>query len=550
MLTKLSIKNYALIEQLDVQFNDGFSIITGETGAGKSILLGALGLVLGKRADTTYLKNTDQKCIVEAEFNIQSYNLESFFTDEDLDYENVTIIRREILPSGKSRAFINDTPTTLTVLNRLSQQLIDIHSQHQTLALSETKYQFEILDTLSSNKEIIASFQRGLSIYNSLKKELEELIETQANEQQQYEYNSHLLQELETANLQEDEQETIESELEVLNNVELIKTNLSESIQLNESEDFGLLSLINQLKTKIGQISSFSSQYDSLFERINSLDIELKDVVNELEISNESVVFSQSELERLSDRLQLIYDLLKKHQVTSIIELNEVQSQLSDKVSLVENSSEIIKNKEKEIAKIVENLDKLATRIHNNRKKVIPKFTKELEQMLSNLGMENSRFKFDLNTSDSYQSNGKDELKLYYSANKGENFGELKKIASGGELSRIMLSIKSILSSYVNLPTIIFDEIDTGVSGEVSNKMADIMSEMSGNMQVISITHLPQVAAKGKHHYKVYKTNDNDKTLTRLKLLSVNERIEEIAEILGGKTLSASALAHAKELLN
>ena len=550
MLTKLSIKNFALIEQLSVDFNNGFSIITGETGAGKSILLGALSLVLGKRADATYLKNNSEKCIIEAEFNIQQYNLETFFEVEDLDFESNTIIRREILPSGKSRAFINDTPTTLSVLNLLSQKLIDIHSQHQTLELSSTRYQFEILDALASNNELIISYKSNLVTYTKLQKQLGELINSQENFTQQYDYNLHLYEELETSNLVDGEQEEVERELQLMNNVELIKNNLLESIQIYNNEDVGINNSINLVTSKIAQISTFSDHYNELLNRIQSLEIELKDIVQELENSNENVSYSKEEIDRLSDRLQLIYDLLKKHNVLSISDLLDVKEVLLEKVQLVQNSSKIIEQKEKEVSSIASELNEKAVKIHNNRQTIIPKFVKELGNILSDLGMENSRFKFELSSSDSFLSNGKDELKLFYSANKGENFGELKKIASGGELSRIMLSIKSILSSYTQLPTIIFDEIDTGVSGEVSNKMAEIMKRMSSYMQVMSITHLPQVAAKGEYHYKVYKQEIAGNTVTQLKMLSRKERIEEIAEILDGKNVSASALAHAKELLN
>ncbi len=550
MLTTLSIKNYALIEELTVTFDNGFSVITGETGAGKSILLGALGLVLGKRADSTFLKNSDQKCIVEAEFNIQNYDLESFFTDEDLDFEAATIIRREILPNGKSRAFINDTPTMLGVLNSLSEKLIDIHSQHQTLALSDTNFQFKIIDVLASNEQNVSSYKRGLSLYNTLKKELEELKASQSEVTQQYEYNLYLFTELETADLKVGEQEEIEKDLDVMNNVELIKSSLTESLQIIDNDELGINGLIGLLKSKLSQISSFSDEYNGFFERIESVEIELKDIIQELERSNESVSFNPTEIEKLSDRLQLIYDLSKKHIVNSISELLEMQESLSEKVDQVENLTKVVSKKKKEIDKVVADLDKLAMTIHKNRKSTIPKFTKKLELILQSLGMENARFQFNLSFNQGFLSNGKDELKLLFSANKGENYGELKKVASGGELSRIMLSIKSILSDYIKLPTIIFDEIDTGVSGEISNKMSDIMQQMSSNMQVMSITHLPQIAAKGIHHYKVYKEDLQNRTVTQLKLLSDNERVNEIAEMLGGKSLTDSALAHAKELLS
>lgn len=550
MLTSLSIKNYALIHKLQVSFDDGFSIITGETGAGKSILLGALGLVLGKRADVSYLKDATQKCIIEAQFNIAGYDLQSFFETEDLDYENLTILRREILPSGKSRAFINDTPTTLNVLSSLSKKLIDIHSQHQTLELSDTQFQFKIIDALASNESKIASYKRGLVLYNNLQKELQNIETKQIEARQQHEYNLHLFNELETADLKEGDQEIIESTLEKLNNVETIKLSLEEAFQIAENEEVGIIGMLNSFKVKLQNIAAFSDEYKLLFERIQSLEIEFKDIVTEVESSNEDVQYNPSELEKLNDELQMIYDLLKKHSVASITELLVIQEALSEKVYEVENSSKIIGEKKKEIEKVSIDLNKLAKTIRKNREAVIPKFKSKLEMILKNLGMENARFKFELLPTESFLSNGKDELTLLFSANKGTNFGELKKIASGGELSRIMLAVKSILASYINLPTIIFDEIDSGVSGEISNKMGDIMQQMSTDMQVMSITHLPQIAGKGKHHFKVYKEEVSGQIITQLKKLSSDERISEIAEMLGGKDLSDVAKAHAKELLN
>ena len=550
MLTSLSIKNYALIQELHVTFDEGFSIITGETGAGKSILLGALGLVLGKRADVSYLKDTTQKCFIEAQFNIRDYELKSFFDTEDLDYEELTILRREILPSGKSRAFINDTPTTLNVLTSLSEKLIDIHSQHQTLELSDTKFQFKIVDALASNQSKIASYKRGLVLYNQLQKEMSHIESKQQEAKQQYEYNLHLFNELELADLKEGEQEKIETTLDKLNNVETIKLSLDESYQIAENEEFGIVSLINTFKVKLQQIAPLSEKYKELFDRAQSLEIEFKDIVSEVENANEEVQYNPSEIEKLNDKLQMIYDLQKKHSVATITELLTIQETLSEKVYEVENSSKILNEKKKEIEKVSVDLNKLAKTIRKNRETVIPKFKLKLETILKSLGMENARFEFKLSATDLFLSNGKDELKLLFSANKGANYGELKKIASGGELSRIMLAVKSILASYINLPTIIFDEIDSGVSGEISNRMGDIMQQMSKDMQVISITHLPQIAGKGLHHFKVYKEDVSGQIITQLKRLDNNERISEIAEMLGGKELSDAAKAHARELLN
>lgn len=550
MLTNLSIKNYALIDSLSVNFRDYLSTITGETGAGKSILLGALGLVLGKRADISTLKDVDKKCIIEAKFLISNYQLEGFFDENDIDFENETIIRREIAPSGKSRAFVNDTPTTLQVLQDLSEKLIDVHSQHQTHQLSDVNFQFQIIDALAGNAPKIESYKRGLKLFTQLSKELDELKKNQEAATQNYEYNLHLYEELKKAKLQPDEQEVIEQSLDKLNNIEEIKLNLSEAQSLALSEEIGLQSLLNKFLASIHKISSFSSEYKAIHERILSVKIEFDDIAGEIENFYENVDFDPLELQKLNDRLQLIYNLQKKHAVTTIAELLQKQEELSVKVDAVENSSAAILEKENEISSVAEKIDKLAKSIFDDREKVIPILVSKLENSLENLGMENTRFNFNIKHTKQYFQNGKDELQLFISANKGANFGELKKIASGGEMSRIMLSVKAILSEYLKLPTIIFDEIDTGVSGDVSTKMADIMEQMSANMQVITITHLPQIAAKGKQHYKVYKEDIENNIMTKLKELTKNERIEEIAEMLGGKNITSTAIEHAKQLLN
>lgn len=550
MLVNLSIQNYALINRLSINFTDGLTTITGETGAGKSILLGALGLVLGKRADLSSLQNTEQKCVVEATFSIENYNLQEIFEKENLDYEPQTIIRREILSSGKSRAFVNDTPVTLSVLNTLKSKLMDIHSQHQTLELSDTNFQFSIVDALAKNQKRVASYKRGLKKYNSLLKELEVLQENQNTANQQYQYNLHLFEELEQARLEANEQSILEENLDKLNNIEDIKLNLSEALQIAINDEIGVQSLLYSLENNLRKISDFSKQYDTLSSRITSIKIELDDIVSELENANEEVDFNPNELEKINDRLQLIYSLQKKHQVSSVKELLNVYEELSAKVEQVENASEIINKKQAEIDDVASKLDDVAQLISVEREKVIPKLQKELEHLLTELGMPNARFSIKVLPSKNYLSNGKNELEFLFSANKGGNFGELKKVASGGELSRIMLSVKKILSENIHLPTIIFDEIDTGVSGEVSNKIATIMQQMSNNMQVITITHLPQIASKGKQHYKVYKKDVKGTTTSNLKELSYEQRITEIAEMLSGKEISESALSHAKELLN
>jgi len=550
LLASISIQNYALINQLSIDFTDGLSIITGETGAGKSILLGALGLVLGNRADVSTLKDTSKKCVVEAHLAISNYHLQDFFTSVDLDYEPQTILRREILPSGKSRAFVNDTPVTLSVLNELKSKLIDVHSQHQTLELSDTNFQFHIIDALAKNSVKLASYQRGLKQLHVYQRELQELETSQREANQQYDYNLHLFNELNEAKLIVDEQEELEEKLEKLNNVEEIQLNLSEAVHLATTDEIGIQTLLYTLENRMQKIAPYSKEYEEISNRITSVKIELDDIVSELEDATESIDSNPVELEQLNDRLQLLYNLQKKHYVNSVAELLAIQKVLAEKVDQVENAEQVINQKLKQIDEVSTKLNEVANQISTTRKKILPNLKKELEHLLSDLGMPEACFSIELSTSDTFLSNGKDKLSFLFSANKGGSFGELKKVASGGELSRIMLAIKKILSENIQLPTIIFDEIDTGVSGEISNKIAKIMQEMSQQMQVITITHLPQIAAKGNQHYKVYKEDVAGVTTTNLKQLSEDERIVEIAEMLSGKKISESAITHAKELLN
>ena len=550
MLVSISIKNYALINELHIDFSSGLSIITGETGAGKSILLGALGLVLGNRADSSSLKNTTTKCVVEAIISIDTYSLQDFFETEDIDYESNTILRREILPSGKSRAFVNDTPVTLLVLTALRARLIDIHSQHQTLQVSDQKFQFQLMDAVANNESKLASYKSGLASYTKEKKRLEEIQLAQREASLQYDYNSHLYNELLEAKLIEDEQELLEEKLDKINNVEEIKQNLSEALQLTTDENIGIQNLLFSLEQKLAKIASYSGEYQELLDRISSVKIESDDIVGEIETAYESVDFNPTEAEQLNDRLQLIYNLQKKHYVNTISELLTIQSELFKKVNTVENAEQSLLDQETIVKGIANKLDAVALKISDARSKIILKLSKQLADILADLGMPHARFQIKNTLSENYYKNGKDSLEFLFSANKGGQYGELKKVASGGELSRVMLAIKKILSENSQLPTIIFDEIDSGVSGEISNKMAHIMSQMSQKMQVITITHLPQIAAKGNQHYKVFKEEVNNITTTNLKQLSEDERIVEIAEMLSGKNISDTALTHAKELLN
>ena len=550
MLTSLSINNFALIDKLGINFSDGFSIITGETGAGKSILLGALGLVLGKRADLTSLKNKDEKCIIEAHFQISNYNLHSFFEANDIDYEAETIIRREILPSGKSRAFINDSPVNLQELQDLSLYLIDIHSQHQTQELSQETFQFQIIDAVANNVDVIASYSTILKSYKKDKSQLTILNTQLQSVLKEQDYNTFLLEELLVAQLKLNEQEQLEQIYEQLNNVEFIKESLDKSMALANEEQFGILQNLKELKIALQKMVGFSSDYKSLFDRINSVSIEFDDITNEINLLSENLINDPEQLDLVNQKLQTIYNLQKKHQVSSVSELIDIQNDLDNKVvSVGELEIEINKLRTK-IQNTTLELDNFATIIRENRLKAVPILSEKLIFILEQLGMPNVRFNMELKPLDTYFANGKDDLQFLFSANKGSDFGLLKKVASGGELSRIMLATKAILAQYSNLPTIIFDEIDTGVSGEIANKMGNIMKEMSAKMQVFSITHLPQIAAKGNVHYKVFKSIQGERTISELKLLSSEERIVEIAEMLSGKDISDSALNHAKALLN
>ncbi|KRD10164.1 DNA repair protein RecN [Flavobacterium sp. Root901] len=550
MITSLSIKNYALIEKLSIDFSKGFSIITGETGAGKSIILGAIGLVLGKRADLTSLKNKEEKCVIEAQFEISKYNLKEFFEANDLDYEDETIIRREILPSGKSRAFINDSPVNLQELQDLSLFLIDIHSQQQTQELSDENVQFKIIDAIAKNTEIILSYQDLLKVYKSDKSKLNALLKKQSDSGKEQEYNTFLLNELVSAKLKSGEQAELESDFEKLNNVEIIKESIDKSLVIANEEQFGIFHNLNEIKSALQKIAPFSTEYQNLFDRVTSISIEFDDISKELQNASEKLLNDPEQLELVSQKLQLIFNLQKKHHVNSVDELLQIQADLGNTLLELDNIEEEIEALSKSIQQKANELDALAAAIHQNRINAIPVLSNQLISILETLGMPNVRFNMELLPSETYFQNGKDELQFLFSANKGTDFGLLKKVASGGEMSRIMLAVKAILAQYSKLPTLIFDEIDTGVSGEIAIRMGEIMKEMSAKMQIFAITHLPQIAAKGDSHFKVSKATVGDDTQSELKLLSQDERVIEIAQMLSGAVVSDSALNHAKALLN
>ena len=549
MLTALSIKNYALIDDLKVDFPEGFIIITGETGSGKSIMLDALSLILGKRADMSALRNKEEKCIIEAEFSLQNYEFQTLFEELDIDYDPQTIIRREILPSGKSRAFVNDVPATLEVLSRLGQVLVDIHSQHQTLALSDTSFQFAIIDAMANNKPLLTEYVQLHQLLKKEQKKLEELIEFQKNAKKEYDYNLHQLKELKSATLEEGILEELEESYEEASNIEDIKENVSESLYLLNDENIGILNNLRELKRSFSSLTEYKQLYRDLYERIESAFLELEDLASEISDIDESIEADPDNLEQISKQLNKIYSLQKKHSVATVEELIAIQQELEEAVSKTE-SVDIDLNKQK---KIVEEqhtaILKKANQLHKAREKVIPALDKKLTNFMHELGMPNGRFSITLTATDTFFANGNDELSFLFSANKGGDFGQLKKVASGGELSRIMLAVKAIMAEHTALPTIMFDEIDTGVSGEISQKMGDIMKQMSQNRQVFAITHLPQIAAKGAYHFKVFKEDSKGKTTTHLKLLTEEERIIELSEMLEGKNSGASARNHAIELL-
>ena len=550
MLAQLYIKNYALIDELDVNFDEGLTIITGETGAGKSILLGGLALVLGKRVDFSNIKDSDKKSIIECTFNIEAYHLQSFFDTHNLEYEQYTIIRREVLPSGKSRAFVNDSPVTLSVLDALGQQLIDIHSQHETLSLTDDAFQFQIIDALAQTHDLLKAYKSTLADYKKNQKELELLQNQQQQSKKDHDYNSFLRQEIEEAQVLNLDLKVLESQYETLNNVDYIQSELQFAQEVLSHEDVGVSTQLNELKQRFNKLKDISKEYTSLFERILSTQIELDDIFTEIEHHQNTLEANPQLLFDTENQLKKVNDLLGKHNVQTIEELKVVFEELSEKVAHLTNLAAQLESVNNLLNENFKKLNNISSALSTKRKGVLTNLEDELHMLLAALGMPNAVFKIELQSSSDFLFNGKDVLSFLLKANKGGQFLPLKKGAYGGELSRIMLAVKFILSKHQKLPTIMFDEIDTGVSGEISNKMASIMQEMSQYMQVFTITHLPQIAAKGTHHFKVFKVDDDSKTITQLKKLNSDERLEEIAQMLSGKEISETAKQHAQQLLN
>ena len=549
MLQKLSIKNYALIASLEIDFDRGLTMITGETGAGKSILLGALGLIMGKRADSGQLMDTEKKCVIEAQFLLKGNKFKSLFKELDLDFESETIIRRELLPSGKSRSFVNDTPVNLNVLQGIKPLLIDIHSQHQTLDVTSEDFQYDLLDLLNDQLDLRDQFNIELKLFNTKLKHRKELVAQQNSLEQQFQYNKFLLEELEVLNLESLNIEHMESRAEILENSVLIQEELANCINTLQDDTTGVLAQISSLKSALSRLSGISNEFEGLYNRIESCAIELNDITDETHRILDSSESKPEELNELNDQLSSLFDLRKKHAAIDLNELIEKRNALRSDVELVTNFEEELAVIDAELKVINNELIKKTNALTQGRESVIEELKSALSKGLSPLGMENASFNISLVESDDFNLFGKDELTFEFSANKGGQFASLKRNASGGELSRIMLVVKSILAKYRSLPTLIFDEIDTGVSGEIALNMGQIMKNMSHDLQIIAISHLPQVAALGNSHLKVFKKEVDGRTQSFVQRLDRAERIHELAEMLGGKAFTESAINHAKELL-
>jgi DNA repair protein RecN (Recombination protein N) len=550
MLQKLTINNYALIDNLEIGFGKGLNILTGETGAGKSIILGALSLILGQRAESRYFFNQQKKCVIEGSFKIDDFHLRSFFEDNDLDYEAETVLRREISADGKSRAFVNDTPVNLNALKQLGEKLIDIHSQHATLEINDPEFQLLVVDAVAKHDDLLNDYQTKFRAYKKATTKLHELIEESEKAKADLDYFQFQFDELEKASLNAEEQELLEKELYALTNAEEIKRNLLGAYYLMQEGEAAALIQLREAGQHLGILEKFDPQIEELHQRLNSTIIELKDIAAEIEVIEQRTHTNDARADEVNTRLSLLYNLQKKHRVNSNAELLEIQDDLSDKIQKVLFSDEAVEKLQKQLAADKTELEKLAGQLTANRLKAIPAIEKQVLATLAEMGMANSALKIENKTSTELTKNGADQIRFLFSANKGHALAEMSKVASGGELSRLMLSIKSLIAQYTALPTIIFDEIDTGVSGEVANKVGQIMENLSANLQVITITHLPQIASKGQNHYFVYKDDSAAITYTRIKQLDEQERVLEIAKMLSGDKPGESALQNARELLN
>jgi len=538
-----------LIDSLNINFFSELNILTGETGAGKSILLGAIGLLIGQRAETNVLRDKNEKCSAEGIFDIKNYNLQRFFTQNELDYDDITILRREITPQGKSRAFINDTPVNVKVLHDLGLKLIDIHSQHQNLELNEKHYQLQIVDLVAGNGELLKNYSSKYRNYLTLQEQLTKTLTLADQAKKDLDYYQFQFTQLADAKLKAEEQSELELSLEKLNHAEEIKTVFGQAYQTLSEEERSVLTVVKDNLNSIAKLQDILPEANQLFNRLESVYLELKDIADESFSIEDRTENDPEMIEKVNQRLDLIYSLQQKHRVKTVAELLEIQADLEAKIQLVSSYDQDIERLQNEIEGSKKILEELAGKISAKRKSVTQNIETRIVEVLQNIGIPNAQLQLKFNKLEQLNSTGADEVSFMFSANKSQELQEIGRIASGGEMSRLMLAIKTLVADARQLPTIIFDEIDTGVSGEVAVKMGQILKQLAQTVQVLNITHLPQIAAKGKHHYKVYKYDQNEQTYTSIKELTENERIEEIAQMLGGENYSATTMKAAKELL-
>lgn len=538
-----------MIDSLNINFFSELNILTGETGAGKSILLGAIGLLIGQRAETNVLRDKNEKCSAEGIFDIKNYNLQRFFTQNELDYDDITILRREITPQGKSRAFINDTPVNVKVLHDLGLKLIDIHSQHQNLELNEKHYQLQIVDLVAGNGELLKNYSSKYRNYLTLQEQLTKTLTLADQAKKDLDYYQFQFTQLADAKLKAEEQSELELSLEKLNHAEEIKTVFGQAYQTLSEEERSVLTVVKDNLNSIAKLQDILPEANQLFKRLESVYLELKDIADESFSIEDRTENDPEMIEKVNQRLDLIYSLQQKHRVKTVAELLEIQADLEAKIQLVSSYDQDIERLQNEIEGSKKILEELAGKISAKRKSVTQNIETRIVEVLQNIGIPNAQLQLKFNKLEQLNSTGADEVSFMFSANKSQELQEIGRIASGGEMSRLMLAIKTLVADARQLPTIIFDEIDTGVSGEVAVKMGQILKQLAQTVQVLNITHLPQIAAKGKHHYKVYKYDQNEQTYTSIKELTENERIEEIAQMLGGENYSATTMKAAKELL-
>ena len=552
MLKHLAIGNYALIDSLSIGFDDGFSAITGETGAGKSILLGALGFVLGDRSDSSIMLDETKKCTVEATFVVDNERFKSFFEENDLDFEEELILRRELTPTKKTRAFINDTPVTVQQLKELGNQLVDIHSQHDSLLLTNSDFQLKIVDDAADNNALLADYQRVYRTFVSLRNELKNLREMSQKNVAENDYLAFQLDELVKADLQEGEYEEVSQKLELLENAEEVKTLLAQSLSILSESEYSILNQLNDLKSAVDKLRRYLPQAEQYLERIDSTKIELKDIAQDLDNLQDSTQFDADSLNEIQERYDLIQRLMLKHHVQNYEDLLAIREELHQKMGEFENIDEEIAKKELQLKNCEKELTKLADDLSAKRKKVKVSFEKSVTEILRQLKMPHAIFEIEISefsNSSEFSSTGKDRVRFLFSANKGIAPDDMSRVASGGELSRLMLAIKAVASENAYIPTLIFDEIDTGVSGEVASKLGDIMQKMGESLQIISITHLPQIASKAKNHFFVYKDENNEKTRSCIRQLSHDERVTEIAKMLSNDKITPEAIKAAEVIL-